>query len=681
VFSAVMAMGLSAIFVLVRLNYGDFSPIITIKILSVSLFLICSPQLLLHLSQKFLKKTNQIGLQNEVVWLCLCLLVISVSGWFIPWAKTVIFPLMALFALIAFLHAFQKFLKGGQIFWSFCLLAIALIPFALWVASAIWGINNLNPLYIEKLTTGQSHIDTLFHMSLSNMIKTYGTVTTGLDGVPPINYHFGSHWVFASFSMFIGTHVLHLYKQGYPIIMVPLWFYTFSMLSIRIRYFLYPAKEIKDLRINVWFWLLLLGALVGFLPQQTARGLSIIDSFIISESYLMAAILTFSFFSFALTLFFKIKKKNSLSAFDNSILILIFPIVFWLIGATKISLLFLVIALYYYLFFRLKLYRFIAVDISLVLCTISCWFVYKATVVNFGGDQQFISWFYYVTTYIKAPLRIFFFVFFLFWVWLFIYLRFKELKIGTIGDIFAAFLKKKGLDVECVLVIAIAGLIPMLIIGTVKSSVWYFGDPQRWIALSFVLAILPTNQATKKGKSVVGRIQDIKMVSLVLITIFVVFTTINWFQSIGRISLHNEKLKTRLQDPRYGSRKLMINSLLALDDLPISEKKESLIFIPRFILPYWGLMPNCEKVPFIAPALSGIAMLEGTPDPRTCKVVGPYGYPHYNLKPIHQVRQTLTNKAICAKAQKRGFSKVIAVAPRRAINRKLIHKLNCKLLK
>lgn len=73
------------------------------------------------------------------------------------------------------------------------------------------------PVYPEVIILGQG-FDQLFHSSISNMFSTVGYATTGLDGVPYFNYHWGSHILFAGFKNFTGVNTIMFYNIVYPAI-------------------------------------------------------------------------------------------------------------------------------------------------------------------------------------------------------------------------------------------------------------------------------------------------------------------------------------------------------------------------------------------------------------------------------------------------------------------------------
>jgi hypothetical protein len=102
-----------------------------------------------------------------------------------------------------------------------------------------------------------------------------------------------------------------------------------------------------------------------------------------------------------------------------------------------------------------------------------------------------------------------------------------------------------------------------------------------------------------------------------------------------------------------------------LQQLPRGEKQRSLLFIPKETRAYWqGLNPRhgpslpCLVRPFIAPAVSGLAMLDGRPEPG-CPGAERAAYRLDGLPPVAD----MSSATICAAARQRGFARVWVIAP------------------
>jgi hypothetical protein len=94
-------------------------------------------------------------------------------------------------------------------------------------------------------------------------------------------------------------------------------------------------------------------------------------------------------------------------------------------------------------------------------------------------------------------------------------------------------------------------------------------------------------------------------------------------------------------DKHLRTDKNIITLLRDLDRLPLEEKRRTLLYIPKTNRQFWDLLhaPYSPKDgPFVAPALSGIAMLDGLYDRPEGDVWSGYGYQHYPC-PIEKQKQ------------------------------------------
>jgi hypothetical protein len=124
-----------------------------------------------------------------------------------------------------------------------------------------------------------------------------------------------------------------------------------------------------------------------------------------------------------------------------------------------------------------------------------------------------------------------------------------------------------------------------------------------------------------------------------------------------------DTLKSQTKDMKSQSYELL-KILEGLDKLPLSKKKKMLLFIPKDNVAYWGLHHsydyyNCKAVPLIAPAISGIAMIDGLP-PMDCETKY-YGYNSYTSRKTEQTAKDRTNSSLCFKALGKGFHNIIKI--------------------
>jgi hypothetical protein len=69
---------------------------------------------------------------------------------------------------------------------------------------------------------------------------------------------------------------------------------------------------------------------------------------------------------------------------------------------------------------------------------------------------------------------------------------------------------------------------------------------------------------------------------------------------------------------------------------------------------------RCSYVPFIVPATSGLALIDGMP-PLDCDLVLQYGLTQYKPRTTPQLPADVIPSALCAKANAKGFSRVIVL--------------------
>jgi hypothetical protein len=142
--------------------------------------------------------------------------------------------------------------------------------------------------------------------------------------------------------------------------------------------------------------------------------------------------------------------------------------------------------------------------------------------------------------------------------------------------------------------------------------------------------------------------------------------------SEGNVLSIGDTLNTVLQPILSGAQKgfldcktyPVIQALLRLDALPTSEKQQTLLYVPPTERSYWDLIsphvsfaydrPACMGIPLVAPALAGIAMIDGLPDP-DCKVTLNFGYYVYQQRLRTLPWRLLTEDELCASVQARDF--------------------------
>jgi hypothetical protein len=131
---------------------------------------------------------------------------------------------------------------------------------------------------IERMYAGHVHRDTLYHATMAAMIKNYGVVSTGLNGLTATPYHALSHALFAAISLSARAPILEVYGVANVVLFAPLLIFAVvaCCMMMEDRAQLLPGKA--------WFAVCLLLVCV---PRVLARW-AVWDSFFVSESYLVS---------------------------------------------------------------------------------------------------------------------------------------------------------------------------------------------------------------------------------------------------------------------------------------------------------------------------------------------------------------------------------------------------------
>ncbi|MEQ1664869.1 MAG: hypothetical protein ABL927_05785, partial [Bdellovibrionales bacterium] len=150
----------------------------------------------------------------------------------------------------------------------------------------------------EKIRQFTLNPDTLFHSSMSLMIRNYFTVSTGLHGLVKVHYHFLSHGLYAYTSQLLRIEPYEVYGYTNFIVFAPLLITSWLNVLASIRSDSKYSFAICNL--------ILIGG-----PLSQSFGY-LWSSHFISESYLLGLILlagiTYSFIRFV--------EKNTISAQD-----------------------------------------------------------------------------------------------------------------------------------------------------------------------------------------------------------------------------------------------------------------------------------------------------------------------------------------------------------------------------
>lgn len=685
IFFTMVAIVLASIYYAARLGFSN-PPEPVLKVLSISVFLLLTPFGIHVLISKFWKKQS-----IEEGWLAFAPIVLYeflfliIAGLLRPATGINFYPFIASIGCISFLAGVITWSKQGSLKHKLLLLILAGL-FASWIAGALWGGRYLKPLFEENLSigVGEGTLDTLYLSSASTMIASYGFPSNGLDGIPYLKYHYGSQWIFAQVSTLLDIQPLQFYQLGYPVIFVPFTFLCMVSFILLLRKRLHPQSVLKPIQEDYWFWVIFIGANIGFLPIQVQNSLALFNGRqLYSESNGIALGILFLLFLLVLSIKKPLEKTKYLGQGNILLFLVVLPFLTAVLGFVKISFAVILLSIVGYFFLRLKLFnKFVSwiFLIEMVLAFLLAYFcVNRPIPINFS-----------VLNFVRANVRdweALWFLMYFSWSWLFILFWIKRQNIKTIQDLYFAFNNCETLLVEIVLVVCIVGVLPGMIIN-LAGNAWYFSDIQRWVAVSFLLAILSDQFWTKLffNDFSIKKFRQIRLLDLFMF--FVVLSLmgsllLNLTRTVAnmvtenlitRAALHEKTslpnsifppiakwpqlFNNNQKDLEKSSGYAMINTLKSLSEMPRYEKQKTLLFIPQTNRRYWDLMQYCISAPFVAPAISGIAMLDGLPD-INCK--GDFDYWSLRLRTEPQTLSLQEPSGLCTRALTLGFTQIITI--------------------
>lgn len=590
----------------------------------------------------------------------------------------------------------------------------------LWIAGVSWGNGFLNPLYLENLALhgGTDHIDTIFHASVSNMLRVHEVASTGLDGIPAFHYHVGSHWIFAQWASLTGTRVIDFYQLGYPVVVGPLFIAALVWLIQSIRRLRGVGAQVDPSPSrDLLMWVAIFLALTGFLPRGAMHGVGVWASGpLLSESYGVALTLMFGFIAMMLGYWQDIagshERKSLNSVPDALMLLMVFPLGFAALGFSKISVMGVLVPAAFYAVLRFRELQRPLIFFSMALCAAA--FVWTASAATVRGQASgSLMLFSFMRYYLPSEWWPFFISLQFLWSWIYIAARLREKCIASFPDVRDAVRARTMVDVEILVIICVLGLLPGIVLA-VGSDAFYFIDVQRWIALALLLGNVPliararSTLRTYRASGWLG-FDTPKLIALfvgVPVLLNVGFTTTHFVGDMLRSNLGTRRevqglaghtgpvsilvgakraVKETLRgNPRSlgefwrnepatlfgeatmsaGMRKArgysLISALSSLDAMSITQKRESVLFVPQSNGTFWSILPDrklCSYTAFVGPAVSGMAMLDAHP-PLGCKLSLGYGLAPYQTRKTSQTAEQISPATLCARARQLGFSKI-----------------------
>ncbi len=662
--SSIIAILLGLIYQLFRFGFESQLEDIII-IIGLSLLLICFPDIVnIYFENKPLVKRKFITIPLITLTL-ICFLFIG--GLLFSEISFIFSYFISIIGYCSFL--FLIFRNKERMNYQTKFHLILFFLFSIILADCMWGRRTLSPLFLEKVSIGDAYLDTVFHSAISNLIKTFGFPATGVDGVPYISYHWGSHWLFSCISTITNTSAFQFYNLGYPIIFVPL-FIKF-LLYVILRFSQLINVEFKQ---NLFFYVLLFFSFHFAIPKTEIIPNS---SLLLSESHFMAILFTFLMLAFILDWIQIIQIKNELRYDFRFWLILAF--LFACVGFFKVSIIFLICVASIYLFFRLNLYRsfyFWLYFMFLGVVALSTMLIVRE---NTLGNDTFELFSFYKRP-VSSLIMLFIFYYLGLWInWFFIFIYQKSRKLALPPFFLIVS--------ETILLISIVGILPGMFLKIGGGSAIYFSNLQWWlylcisiviiqmikiktsffskyfflkIAIYFVCALLLLSPVAKHSIRIIKT--NFSMRNMIAETNFSINKTIklafkksdisfflNDFDNFIHSSAQNLK-----NEPYYN----LLIQLEKYEKLSANLKKEYCIFIPKENKLFWEKQQfRPVSSSFIPQAISGISMIGGMLE---TAIGGNYGMTKYNYEGINR-NESFSDSIIKKYATEKGFRKVIVI--------------------
>ncbi len=679
-----MALVLAAYYNLGRVGFATQTGSV-ITVTCISWFILLAPDFTL----RFHKIKKSPFADSALLSVCIVLLMV-ISGMlvtgtnYLSGALVLLGILLLLIQLYGFLVRREKKSAIGM---------AAVLVLGSGIAVTCWNGRHLSPVFFEMLSAGEFSgtedfgrgIDTLFHTSLAQMIRTYGVPSIGIDGLVPIHYHYGSHFVLAQLGKLFNMHTLHIYQLAYPIIFFPLFIKVFIVATLRLRHYF----KIDRIALTPGYWLILLIIFFGAVPYVALNKIGLnLETIWVSESYLISMILFFC----VIILGVSVKEcggslqVHRMSGYNIAAAV-IFLAIFGAMGFAKASTMAIVLVIFLYVAFRRRLYRDASgiIYISLVLAT---FFIVISNVTEFNRSQgQDI--FYSIKQFVAAP-------------WLFVgyfsltalaFVLYVLQRQSNSGSFFKLLFHTDDLmPAEIIAVCATTGLACLVLLGVEGGSAFYFSEIQYWLAAAVLLALSP--ELWNLTRSVLNRMSFnisgfwikgmacVYMLAMIFLNIAIrgattlyanyhlrhqivsgdatvpLYDNYTMAKKIASLSVvHAKEIAAIFDEPMepYLIRRPMYNLLLGIRNLDqLDHKRETIVFIRDYIKFIDGF--PCYKYPFIVPALAGLTTWQGW-DKEACYWIRNYGFDDYPKRDRSFYNASTEN--LCKEIDVNQFSQIV----------------------
>jgi hypothetical protein len=679
----ILSATLGSFYLILSIDYADGLPLIIIEFISLTSIILFLPELIRFIIDRVGGVRKQWWFYSNSFLTIIILSLVSLIGYFltihsVPANTYLVIIATPLVLICTALYVYYYFHPIDFVYY------ILFFILSFYIGSVIWMNGWQGPLFLEQLSLmNLTNVDVLFHSAVIGVIKTHSYPSTGIDGIPYLPYHWGSHWFLANLSNLLNQNGLFISNLGFPVIIIPLYLKS-------IFYGVFSLRKYKkmDLNINLVFLLVLIAPIIYFTSEVTTVP---IDNY----SYVMGLTLSFLLFSLCL------EYLHGIDGINNNINNLIFlffilPVFIGIISLVKISLPFIILGLYLYLIFRLRLYgnyvvllSFLLVGITLLTILLSFTDILSTHSTNLG----IISLFQNIIKYGRLS-----FVLNYAGVVLFIYLFFKKNNITNYYELKSTIKSDNYiLELEILPIIFIISLPPGLIGMNAGGADFYFYNFQYWLSIIFILAYLPYFFS---NDSQTNFFKDNKLSSYVKILLVIGISfeiTSNYYIQVSNNLRHNLQVRSRANDINTDKISLkraavnllngsnifgpdirstssylernkiyqLLKILSIIDKDELINKRKTSIYIPRSNRVFWDMQNLEYGTPFIVPSLTGIAMISGVPENLNSTSWKGRGYHVYKKdyeKQENNKNVELNIDELKLRARQKGFSNIIKIS-------------------
>lgn len=675
IFASLSALLMGAIYFVARIGFVN-PPLPVISTVGVALFIFCAPIVLGRwLANQWYISYPALMLYTLLIACVLGLLPVSLG------------LILAVVGFVCFAVTLIRWWRGGS--WRRNLAFIAGgAAITTWLAALVWNGEYHSPVYLEGLALSSYPPDALYLTGIVKLIQTHGFSTVGLHGAMLHRYHIGSHIMFAMLGNLLGLKALTFYQLGYPVIFVPFFLSAQLIAASAIRRF-YGSVQ-RPLRSAVLLWLVFFAIQVGFRDLHSSYH---------SESFLvgMALMLITLALGAAAVRHPAVVAGNWQHPSLVTFALIALPLLAFVMSMSKITMIVVLLPVCGYLLLRTGLLRHPVYVLAVALLVGVYLLANRLVTSGLSQVGGFGYPFEHVIYYTADADRPFYFLLTYVLTWVFVITRLTALGISTPRELWDAIWRNQLIDVEIVVMAAVATIVPIA-----AGLIWganYFYLIARWIAAVFVLASLPALVAMLRLRDARG----ITLRGVALAAALILFLPFVADSEVGdpliKAVRHNHMLRTNYTDLE-GSGRLsrfkdalmsgspsritqviggelipyltshqqyyeqrpeydLYDALEALGDLPISERRASLLYIPKTNRLFWELPLLCHGRPYLATSLSGLALLQGFPD-STCPYTDDFGYAPYRDVERKDLAAS-DHAALCAEAASVGFASIYVV--------------------